>query len=160
LEQLFTPPVIAIIVGIVIVAGVAHGTLGFGFPLISTPLVALLVDIKTAVLLTVVPNIVVNLISIVRGGRWRESLGRHWPLAVWVTLGTLVGTRLPQVGGPSLQSAGGNDRSVPASGPMSPRLVVYEPGHARPSAVRNAAGFFGAVKCRASAAGHLPSDAD
>jgi uncharacterized protein len=93
-EQLFTPANIAIILTIVIIAGLAHGTLGFGFPIVSTPLVALLVDVKTAVLVTVLPNIVVNSISIARGGNWRESLGKHWPLAVWVVLGTLVGTRL------------------------------------------------------------------
>ena len=77
-----------------IVAGLAHGTIGFGFPLISTPLVALLVDVKTAVLVTVLPNIAVNLISILRGGRWRRSLGKYWPLALWVIVGTLMGTRL------------------------------------------------------------------
>jgi len=94
LDQFFAPAMLALIVGIVVVAGLAHGTLGFGFPLISTPLVALAVDVKTAVLVTVLPNIVVNLISILRGGQWRQSLGRHWPLALWVVLGTLVGTRL------------------------------------------------------------------
>jgi uncharacterized membrane protein YfcA len=93
-EQLLAPTVVAMIVCIVLVAGLAHGTLGFGFPLVSTPLVALLVDVKTAVLVTVLPNIVVNLISIVRGGNWRRSLGKHWPLALWVVLGTLLGTRL------------------------------------------------------------------
>jgi hypothetical protein len=94
LDQYFAPATLAIIAGIAIVAGFAHGTLGFGFPLISTPLVALLVDVKTAVLVTVLPNIAVNLISILRGGQWRQSLGKYWPLALWVVLGTLVGTRL------------------------------------------------------------------
>jgi uncharacterized membrane protein YfcA len=92
--ELLAPSVVATIVCIVFVAGLAHGTLGFGFPLISTPLVALLVDVKTAVLVTVLPNIVVNAISILRGGNWRESLGRYWPLAVWVVVGTLIGTQL------------------------------------------------------------------
>jgi len=94
LDQYFSPATLAIIAGIAILAGLAHGTLGFGFPLISTPLVALLADVKTAVLVTVLPNIVVNLISILRGGQWRESLGKHWTLALWVVLGTLIGTRL------------------------------------------------------------------
>src|SRR5262249_51622493 len=79
---------------IIAIAGLAHGTLGFGFPIVSTPLVALLVDIKTAVLVTVLPNIAVNMISILRGGNWRASIGRYWPLAVWVVLGTLLGSRL------------------------------------------------------------------
>ena len=94
LEQLFSPALIAALVAIIVVAGLAHGTVGFGFPLVSTPLVALLVDIKTAVLLTVLPNIAVNLVSILRGGNWRQSIGRYWPLALWVIAGTLIGTRL------------------------------------------------------------------
>jgi uncharacterized membrane protein YfcA len=94
LDQYFSTTTLALIAGITIVAGLAHGTLGFGFPLISTPLVALVADVKTAVLVTVLPNIIVNLISIIRGGQWRESLGKHWTLALWVVLGTLLGTRL------------------------------------------------------------------
>src|SRR5215471_2782122 len=94
LEQVLSPPLIATVAVIIAVAGLAHGTLGFGFPIVSTPLVALLVDIKTAVLVTVLPNITVNIISILRGGNWSASLGKYWPLAVWVVLGTLLGSRL------------------------------------------------------------------
>jgi uncharacterized membrane protein YfcA len=84
----------AAIVAIVVVGALAHGAIGFGFPIISTPFVALLIDVKTAVLLTVIPNVAINLISILRGGRWRESIGQHWPVAVCVVAGTLIGTRL------------------------------------------------------------------
>jgi len=94
LEQVFSPAMIATVVAIIAIAGLAHGTLGFGFPIVSTPLVALLVDVKTAVLVTVLPNIVVNMISILRGGNWRASIGKYWLLAVWVVVGTLLGSRL------------------------------------------------------------------
>src|SRR5262245_34512669 len=94
LDQVFSPALIATVVAIIAIAGLAHGTLGFGFPIVSTPLVALLVDIKTAVLVTVLPNITVNIISILRGGNWNASLGKYWPLAVLVVLGTLLGSRL------------------------------------------------------------------
>jgi hypothetical protein len=93
-EQLFSPALVATIAAIIVLAGLAHGTLGFGFPIISTPLVALLADVKTAVLVTVLPNIAVNIISILRGGNWRASIGRYWPLAAWVVIGTLLGSRL------------------------------------------------------------------
>ncbi len=76
------------------VSALAHGALGFGFPLISTPVIAMVADMRTAVLITVLPNLAVNVVSIVRGGRWRESLGRHGLMALWVLLGTLVGTHL------------------------------------------------------------------
>jgi len=94
LDQLFSPALIATVAVIIALAGLAHGTLGFGFPLISTPLVALFVDIKTAVLVTVLPNMAVNIVSILRGGNWRASIGKYWPLALWVVLGTLLGSRL------------------------------------------------------------------
>jgi uncharacterized membrane protein YfcA len=82
------------ICAIAMAAGVAHGISGFGFPLISTPVVALFTDVRTAVVMTLLPNIAVNLISLSKGGNWRESLGKYWPVAVYVMLGTLVGTRL------------------------------------------------------------------
>ncbi len=84
----------AFAVVIMVLSALAHGVLGFGFPLISTPVIALVADMQTAVLLTVLPNLAVNLVSIVRGGQWQESLGRYWPMAIWVLLGTLLGTRV------------------------------------------------------------------
>jgi uncharacterized membrane protein YfcA len=102
LDTLFAPAMIAALVAIVIVGAITHGAIGFGFPLISTPLVALLVDIKTAVLVTVVPNIAVNIVSIARGGNWRESIGRHWPMAMWVVLGTMIGTHFLLVARPEV----------------------------------------------------------
>ena len=73
-------------------AAVAHGVIGFGFPLISTPLVALLTDVRIAVLTTLLPNIVINLISVLRGENWRATLRTYWPVAAWVFAGTLLGT--------------------------------------------------------------------
>src|SRR6202166_840082 len=105
LDTLFAPAMIAALVAIVIVGAITHGAIGFGFPLISTPLVAFLVDIKTAVLITVVPNIAVNMVSVVRGGNWRESIGRHWPMAVWVVLGTIISTHCLLVAAPDVLGA-------------------------------------------------------
>src|SRR6202158_4908734 len=102
LDTLFSPAMIAVLVAIVLVGAIAHGAIGFGFPLISTPLIAFFIDIKTAVLITVVPNIAVNVISVVRGGNWRESIGRHWPMAIWVVLGTMIGTHFLLVAPPEL----------------------------------------------------------
>jgi uncharacterized membrane protein YfcA len=102
LDTLFPPTMIAAFVAIVLVGAIAHGAIGFGFPLISTPLIALLVDVKTAVLITVVPNIAVNAVSILRGGNWRQSIGKYWPVAIWVVLGTLLGTHFLLVAAPEL----------------------------------------------------------
>ena len=75
-------------------ASFVHGLLGIGFPLLSTPLIALFTDVRTAMLLLLIPTMVINVASMVRGGRWNESIGRYWPLTVFVALGSIAGTRL------------------------------------------------------------------
>jgi len=80
--------------GIFLFAGLAHGILGLGFPMLATPLLAIMIDVRGAILLTLLPTITVNLISILRGGRWSESIGRHWPLAVMIPVGAVAGTWL------------------------------------------------------------------
>ena len=77
---------------IVTLAGLVHGTLGLGFPMVAPPVLALLTDVQTAILLTLAPNIAVNLWSMLRGGNLSESVGRYWPVAVWMLIGSAVGT--------------------------------------------------------------------
>lgn len=80
--------------GVVAVAGLLQGAIGFGFPVIATPVLAMLMDIRTAVVVTVMPNIVTGVVTVFRGGNWSESLGRHWPVAAWTLPGALLGTKL------------------------------------------------------------------
>lgn len=79
---------------VVVFAGWVHGTFGLGFPMVATPLLALLTDVQTAILLTLAPTIAVNLWSMLHGGNFGASLGRFWPLAFWVLIGSAVGTVL------------------------------------------------------------------
>lgn len=79
---------------ITLFAGFAHGLSGFGFPLISTPMVALFTDVRTAVIVTLFPNIVVNVLGAFGGEGWRESLRRYWAMPLWVLVGTVIGTQL------------------------------------------------------------------
>jgi uncharacterized membrane protein YfcA len=74
-------------------AGLVHGTLGLGFPVLATPLLALMVDVRLAILITLLPTATVNLGSIIQGGNWSESIGRFWPLALYSVIGGVVGTR-------------------------------------------------------------------
>ena len=79
--------------GVLFLAGMTQGALGFGFPAISTPLLVLMTDVKTAIIINLLPNFIVNLISVVRGGNWSASLGRYWPVAVYVLIGSFLGAR-------------------------------------------------------------------
>jgi uncharacterized membrane protein YfcA len=87
----FSPLVWMAIAVAIFLAGMSQGTLGFGFPAISTPVLALMTDIKTAVLLNLLPNMTVNIISVIQGGNWRASLGVHWPVAVYTLAGSFIG---------------------------------------------------------------------
>jgi uncharacterized membrane protein YfcA len=86
--------VVLILAGIVLFAGLVHGTLGLGFPMVATPLVAMLTDVLSAMLIVLVPTLTVNVVSIIRGGNWRKHIGRFWPLAVYGAAGSMLGTRL------------------------------------------------------------------
>ena len=59
---------------VILGAGYAHGALGFGFPLIATPLVALALDVKTAIVLVAPVTLVMTTLSVFKGGGWREAL--------------------------------------------------------------------------------------
>ncbi len=85
------PWVWAVIGLTIFVAGLSQGAMGFGFPAISTPVLALMTDIKTAVLLNLLPNMTVNIISVIQGGNWRASLGVHWPMALYTLAGSFIG---------------------------------------------------------------------
>ena len=78
---------------ILIIAGLVHGTLGVGFPVLATPLIALMVDVRIAILLTLLPTTAVNIGSIIHGGNWRDSIGRFWPLALYSVIGAAIGSQ-------------------------------------------------------------------
>ena len=59
----------------------------------STPVLVLLTDVKTAIILNLLPNFTVNMVSVVRGGNWGASLGRYWPVAAWVLVGSYLGAQ-------------------------------------------------------------------
>jgi uncharacterized membrane protein YfcA len=80
--------------GIIALAALIHGTIGIGFPMIATPLLALVSDVRSAILLLVLPTVVLNVANILKGGRWSRSIGVYWPLAVYGMIGSLIGTRL------------------------------------------------------------------
>lgn len=93
--------VLAFFAAILFLAGLVHGTLGLGFPLVATPLLALFVDVRSAILITLLPTAAVNVASIVRGGHWRDSIGRFWPLGVYALIGGFAGSTLIVVGDPA-----------------------------------------------------------
>ena len=85
---------LALVIGILLFAGLVHGSLGLGFPLLATPLLAIFSDVRSAMLILLIPTLFINVASAVRGGGWRESIGRCWPIALYGAVGSIIGTRL------------------------------------------------------------------
>ena len=86
--------VLAVTLVIVFLSALNHGAIGLGFPLFSTPLLSLLFDVRSAVLLTLFPTIAVNIASIVKGREWRSSIGRYWPMALYAGLASYASSHL------------------------------------------------------------------
>jgi uncharacterized membrane protein YfcA len=80
-----------IVVGIALLfAAFVKGTTGMGFPLIATPMVALLLDIRAAVTILIIPNIVMDIAQVFRGG-FPTAVFRRFK---WVLLLTVIGVFL------------------------------------------------------------------
>jgi uncharacterized protein len=73
-----------------LLAGFVKGASGMGFPLIATPTVALLLDIRIAITILIIPNIVMDAAQIFRGGFPFAVLRRF----AWFLLTTLIGVFL------------------------------------------------------------------
>ena len=78
----------------VFVAGTVKGTAGLGLPTLATPLLSLAVDVKTAVVLLILPNIVMDGIQFARRGAPTATIRRLAPLLVAGGIGTILGTRI------------------------------------------------------------------
>ncbi len=80
--------------GAIFIAALNKGTFGMGFPLIATPLIALLSDVPTAVVLTLFPNICMDLYQSFNRPWQREDIRRVLPLILPGVAGIFVGTKL------------------------------------------------------------------
>jgi len=84
-----------IIVGVALLfAAFVKGTTGMGFPLIATPTVALLLDIRIAITILLLPNIVMDLTQVFRGGFPVTVLRRFAWFLVATIIGVFLGTKV------------------------------------------------------------------
>jgi uncharacterized membrane protein YfcA len=78
----------------VVASAFVKGAIGFGFPTLGTPLLSLVVDVKTAFLVLIVPNIVMDGLQFARSGAPRATVRRMGPLVVVGAVGMVAGTHL------------------------------------------------------------------
>ena len=76
-----------------LVAAYVKGLTGMGFPLIATPMIALLLDIRTAVIILVIPNILMDLTLAVRSTSSTNFFRRYSWLLLMTAVGVFLGTK-------------------------------------------------------------------
>lgn len=99
LEMVFSLDMILISAFIFFLAALVHGSIGFGFPMVATPLLSLIMDIQSAIIITLVPTLLMNIVSIASEAKFNlsaftDAFKRHFLLATYALIGTVCGTLL------------------------------------------------------------------
>ena len=82
------------IIFVFLFAAFVHGSIGFGFPMVATPMLAITMDIQSAIVLTLIPTILMNLLSIRSEGSFSQAFKTFFPLALFAMIGSAVGTQI------------------------------------------------------------------
>ena len=80
--------------GAVLLAAFIKGAIGVGFPTLATPLLTLVIDVKPAVAVLIVPNIVMDGLQVLRRGGLLDTARRLAVLLVSGGIGTVLGTHV------------------------------------------------------------------
>ena len=82
-----------ILVGVALLfAAFVKGATGLGFPLIATPMVALLLDIRIAVTILILPNLLMDITQVFRDGFPDAILQRFKSMIGLTIIGVFIGT--------------------------------------------------------------------
>ena len=88
-----TLDLIHILVGVALLfAAFVKGATGLGFPLIATPMVALLLDIRIAVTILILPNLLMDITQVFRDGFPYAILRRFKSMISLTIIGVFIGT--------------------------------------------------------------------
>lgn len=95
---MFDASTVATITGTFLLAGTVKGVIGLGLPTVSLALLAVAIDLPSAMALLLVPSFVTNLWQALAGGNGRVILLRLWPFLLMATttvwLGAIALTRV------------------------------------------------------------------
>lgn len=91
LESL-SPLVLAWLLFAIVFASLIQGALGFGFPFVATPLMAIATDMYTAVVILVLPTFAITVVTIVKSGPIVPVLKRFGTMPFFSLVGAVIGT--------------------------------------------------------------------
>jgi len=79
---------------VILLAGLLQGALGFGFPFVATPLIAMVSDMRTAIIAVLLPTLATVCVALVASGPLRVTLARFWMMPLYMIAGAAAGTSL------------------------------------------------------------------
>ena len=97
----FDVPIVIAIVAVMLFAGLIHGTLGLGFPMVATPMLATMMDVRSAILITLLPTIAINIASIANNKSSLASTKPFLPLVLFALLGSMLGAGILAITDPA-----------------------------------------------------------
>jgi uncharacterized membrane protein YfcA len=97
----FDMPIVIAIIAVMLFAGLIHGTLGLGFPMVATPMLATMMDVRSAILITLLPTIAINIASIVNSKSSLASTKPFMPLVLFALLGSILGASILAITDPA-----------------------------------------------------------
>ena len=89
-----SPGILVWVFLVLVLAGLVQGALGLGFPIVATPLIAAVTDMRTAVILVLLPCLACVATNILRSGPVRPVLAEFWAMPLYVIVGSAIGTQL------------------------------------------------------------------
>lgn len=92
--ETLTPALVAWIALVILLSGFIQGAVGLGFPTVATPLIALATDIRTAIIIVLLPCLVTVLVNTFKGMPLRQVLAEFWMMPLYMVVGAAIGTRL------------------------------------------------------------------
>ena len=90
--ETITLEVILWIVLAVTLSGFVQGTLGFGFPFLATPMVAMVTDMRTAIITILLPTLSTTVVTLFTCGSLKPVFKRFWLMPFYAFAGALAGT--------------------------------------------------------------------
>ena len=80
-------PLMLWLAGVILLAGLLQGAPGFGLPFVATPLIAMVTDMRTAIVVVLLPTLATILVALLASGPLRATLARFWTMPVFMVFG-------------------------------------------------------------------------
>lgn len=82
------------ILAVFFISSIFHILIGFGFPLLSTPILFTITSPQNAIVLTILPTMFINFFSIFSIKKGFHVLKQYYMLGIFVMIGSFIGTRI------------------------------------------------------------------